>query len=164
MCSLQARGPCESRTHVQTYALPLTAPAPQGYLSMSVMWQAQTDGMRQAIKYAAFLLPVVITGAVWSVPAAMCYYWTCSNIYSTAADLAFRVPSGAWRCLLSDRGAAACTPLSCLRRSSAGATELCQHSTMVGCASVALPWIKGSVPLHGVRCLVGRQGVCLPRT
>lgn len=65
---------------------------------MSVMWNAQTAGMQQFVKYAAFGLPVVISAAVWNFPAAMCYYWTCSNVYSILLDLSFRVPSGAHPC------------------------------------------------------------------
>lgn len=63
---------------------------------MSYRWKALSPEHQQVAKYGAFLAPPVMTAMFWSFPAALCYYWTCSNMYTITTELVLRHP----RCAL----------------------------------------------------------------
>ena len=67
----------------------------QGYLGMSSKWHTLTEAQQQGAKYLIIGAPLVMTAMFWSFPAALCYYWTCSNLYSIVFELVFRHPSRA---------------------------------------------------------------------
>lgn len=47
---------------------------------------------QQMAKYGAFIAPPVLTAAFWTFPSALCYYWTCSNMYTIAMEIVLRHP------------------------------------------------------------------------
>ena len=67
----------------------------QMYMSMSHKWKMLAPEHQQAAKWGAMLAPPVLTAAFWSFPSALCYYWTCSNVYTMLMELALRHPGRA---------------------------------------------------------------------
>jgi membrane protein insertase Oxa1/YidC/SpoIIIJ len=65
------------------------------YLSMSHRWKLMPAEHQQMARYGAMIAPPVLTAAFWSFPSALCYYWTCSNIYTIVLELVLRHPGRA---------------------------------------------------------------------
>jgi hypothetical protein len=64
----------------------------QVYTSMSYRWKQLAPEHQQVAKYAAFFVPPFMTAVFWNFPSAMCYYWTCSNMYTISMELVLRHP------------------------------------------------------------------------
>jgi hypothetical protein len=69
----------------------------QMYFNISGLWHTLPETTQMLTKYAAVGLPFVMTAMIWDFPAAICYYWTCSNTYSLVADMILRIPHGVCR-------------------------------------------------------------------
>lgn len=67
----------------------------QGYLGMSNKWNTLTPQQQQGAKYMIVGAPFVMTLIFWNFPAALCYYWACSNVYTIALELSLRHPGRA---------------------------------------------------------------------
>eukprot|EP00892_Ulva_mutabilis_P009690 jgi/Ulvmu1/7093/UM033_0154.1 len=77
--------------HLLNVSVPASLMA-AGYLGMSNKWHTLPEAQKQVAKYAIIGAPFIMTAMFWSFPAALCYYWTCSNLYSIVFELVFRHP------------------------------------------------------------------------
>ena len=69
------------------------------YMSMSHKWKMLPPEQQQYAKWGAVIAPPVMTAAFWSFPSALCYYWTCSNMYTMFMELLLRHPGRALLCM-----------------------------------------------------------------
>lgn len=68
--------------------------AVQLYMSMGVAWPTLSEPVKRYAPAMAVAGPLFVMWAVWPFPSALCYYWTCSNLYSLGLDLGLRIPYG----------------------------------------------------------------------
>ena len=108
----------------------------QIYYSVSGTWHAMPETMQTVAKYGAFILPAVVTGMTSTFPAALCYYWTCSNVYSIGVEFFLRMPAGAslapgWHLIFIDNTQSVLLFSACLR---GGASAAMYAYVRSGCA------------------------------
>jgi hypothetical protein len=68
---------------------------------MSGTYHTLPETYQTFAKYAQIGVPVLLIGITWNFPAAMCYYWSCSNTFTVFQEYMLRIPAGVdtWRLL-----------------------------------------------------------------
>lgn len=64
-------------------------------LNMVWAWPTLSTHVKKYAPAFGAAMPIFTTWMLWTIPSALCYYWTCTNLYSVALDLVLRIPSGA---------------------------------------------------------------------